>query len=79
MKSLQVFRVDGQLSWLITLTFVAYLASETIVLLNLLIALMGDTFDKVKNSEEAQLVLGRAKFVDACEAALSEAEKIKMK
>ena len=76
---MQVFRIDGWLSWVITVTFVAYLVAQTIVLLNLLIALMGDTFDKVKDSEEAQLLLGRAKYVDACEAALTEAQKNEMK
>lgn len=57
----------------------AYLVTEMIVLLNLLIAIMGDTFDRVKSTEEAQMLLGRAKFIDACEAELGTAEKIEMK
>ena len=68
---LQVFRIGGWLSWLITLTLVAFLAAETVVLLNLLIAIMSDTFDKVKDSEEAQMLLGRARFIDACEASMN--------
>lgn len=55
------------------------MVSEMIVLLNLLIAIMGDTFDRVKDSEEIQLLIGRAKFIDACEAALSEAQKEEIK
>ena len=49
-----------------------------ILLLNLLIAIMGDTFDRVKSCEEAQLLMGRAKFIDACEAALSKEQIIEM-
>ena len=44
--------------------------TEMIVFLNLLIALMGDTFDRIKNSEEAQVLFGRAQIMDACEASL---------
>jgi len=32
---------------------------------------MGDTFDRVKSTEEEQLLFGRARYIDACEAALS--------
>jgi len=32
---------------------------------------MGDTFDRVKNEEDIQTVIGRATFIDACEAALT--------
>jgi len=32
---------------------------------------MGDTFDRVKSMEEEQLLFGRARYIDACEAALS--------
>lgn len=37
----------------------------------MLIAIMGDTFDRVKSTEEEQLLFGRARYIDACEAALS--------
>lgn len=43
---------------------------------NMLIAIMNDTFDKVKSTEEEQLLMGRARFIDACEASLTE-EQIK--
>lgn len=49
--------------------------AQSIVLLNLLIAIMGDTFDRVKSTEDAQLLMGRAMFIDACEAAMTEREK----
>lgn len=40
-------------------------------MLNMIIAIMGDTFDKVKSEEEVQIIFGRAAFIDACEASLS--------
>jgi len=43
-------------------------------MINMLIAVMGDTFDRVKRSQEEQLLIGRARFIDACEAQLSEKE-----
>ena len=52
-----------------------YLLVQMIVLLNLLISIMGDTFDRVKDDEEAQLLVGRARFVDSCEASLTESER----
>jgi len=57
-----------------TFTFVVYFAAEVVLLLNLLIAIMGDTYDRVKCTEECQLLIARAKFIDACEAELTEAE-----
>ena len=63
---------------MITAIFVVYLIVEMIVLLNLLIAIMGDTFDRAKSKEEAQLLMVRAKFIDEAEAALSEAEQNRM-
>jgi len=74
----EVLRLSGSLSWLITAVFVAYLIAETIVLLNLLIAIVGDTFDRAKGNEEAHMLMMRAKFIDDREAALSEVERGKM-
>ena len=48
------------------------------MLLNLLIAIMGDTFDRAKDNEEAQMLMMRAKFIDDREAALTEMEQRKM-
>eukprot|EP00210_Caulerpa_lentillifera_P008455 g8067.t1 len=71
---IQVYYADDTLSWLTTLIFVAYMAIQMVVLLNMLIAIMGDTFDRVKNEEEEQILMGRARFMDACEAALTDKE-----
>jgi len=50
------------------------MAIEMVVLLNMLIAVMGDTFDRVKSAEEEQILMGRARFMDACEATLTDRE-----
>ena len=55
---------------LFTLFFGLYMIVAVILLLNLLIAIMGDTFDKTKSSEESQMLMARASFIDACEASL---------
>eukprot|EP00210_Caulerpa_lentillifera_P007789 g7433.t1 len=68
-----VYYDSGTLSYIITIAFVLYLAAQMIVMLNMLIAIMGDTFDRVKDTEEEQLLLGRARFIDACEAQLKQA------
>lgn len=62
------------MSPLITLLFVVYIAIQLIVMLNMLIAIMGDTFDRVKDTEEEQLLMGRARFIDACEASLTQTQ-----
>ena len=59
--------------------FVVYLLTQMIVLLNFLISVMGDTFDRVQYDEEGELLIGRAEFIDACEASLSHAERKKIK
>ena len=61
-------------STLITIVFLCYMFVETVVLLNMLIAIMGDTFDRVRSREELQLLKGRAKYIDAGEAALNKWE-----
>eukprot|EP00210_Caulerpa_lentillifera_P005581 g5338.t1 len=73
--------IGGSLSVFATLIIVAYISAAVIVLLNLLIAIMGDTFDRVKCTENSQLLLARARFIDACEAELTnrEIEKINKK
>eukprot|EP00210_Caulerpa_lentillifera_P007820 g7462.t1 len=67
----KIYHDSGSLSILITIMFVFYLAMQMIVMVNMLIAIMGDTFDRVKSTEEEQLLMGRARFIDACEAQLS--------
>eukprot|EP00210_Caulerpa_lentillifera_P008054 g7691.t1 len=68
----EIYSNSGNLSPLIVFVFVLYLSIQAIVMFNMLIAIMSDTFDRVKSTEEEQLLMGRARFIDACEAALSE-------
>ena len=75
---LQLCRCTKKHSWVVTFVFSCYLISETIVLFNLFIAILGDTFDKVKESQEAHLMLRRARYIDACEAALRDADRTEM-
>jgi len=56
---------------LTTLIFILYMALQMVVMLNMLIAIMGDTFDKVKIEEDVQIIIARARFIDAFEASLS--------
>eukprot|EP00210_Caulerpa_lentillifera_P007742 g7388.t1 len=70
----KIYYESGSFSLIITSAFITYLATQMIVMLNMLIAIMGDTFDRVKSTEEEQLLLGRARFIDACEAQLSKNE-----
>ena len=55
--------------------FPLYLLAQMVVLLNFLISIMGDTFDRVKSKEEARLLIGRAEFIDWCEAGLSRSKR----
>eukprot|EP00210_Caulerpa_lentillifera_P007770 g7414.t2 len=68
----KTYHDSGSLSILITIMFVFYLVAQMIVMVNMLIAIMGDTFDRVKSTQEEQLLMGRARFIDACEAQLRE-------
>eukprot|EP00210_Caulerpa_lentillifera_P008888 g8480.t1 len=74
----EVYSNSGTLTPFIIFIFVSYLSSQAIVMFNMLIAIMGDTFDKVKSTEEEQLLMGRARFIDACEAALTKREVKKL-
>ena len=75
---IQVYRADDDLGWLIVGAFILYLITLVILLLNLLISTMGDTFDRVKRNEDDLLLMNRAKFINSCEAALSESERQKI-
>eukprot|EP00210_Caulerpa_lentillifera_P003430 g3273.t1 len=68
----EVYSASGTLSPFIVFTFVLYLSIQSIVMFNMLIAIMSDTYDRVKSTEEEQLLMGRARFIDACEAALNK-------
>jgi len=47
---------------------------QTIVFLNLLIAIMADTYERVKVEEDAEIMRCRAVVIDDGEAALTESE-----
>lgn len=49
-----------------------------IILLNLLIAIMGDSFDKIKSTEETQFLKSRASAIDDLESMMSENMKKKL-
>eukprot|EP00210_Caulerpa_lentillifera_P007802 g7446.t1 len=68
----EMYYNSGSLSPFITMIFVLYLSLQVIVLLNTIIAAMGDTYDKVKATEKELLLMERAKFVDACEKLMSK-------
>eukprot|EP00210_Caulerpa_lentillifera_P007865 g7506.t1 len=68
----EIYYDSGSLSSIITVLFILYLATQLIVMVNMLIATMGDTFDRVKSTNEEQLLIGRARFIDACEAQLRQ-------
>eukprot|EP00210_Caulerpa_lentillifera_P006581 g6286.t1 len=70
----EIYRSGETLTPLITLIFILYVVIQLIVMLNMLISIMSDTFDKVKSREEEQLLMGRARFIDACEASLTKNE-----
>ena len=71
----QVYLSSGRnLSWLTVLIFIVYMVIQMIIMLNFLISILGDTFDKAKDAEEAELLSGCAEFIDACEASLSQAQ-----
>ncbi|CAD7705341.1 unnamed protein product, partial [Ostreobium quekettii] len=55
--------------------FVLYALAMMIVLLNLLIAIMGDSFDKVKNTQESTFVKARALVIHDVETMMSERKK----
>eukprot|EP00210_Caulerpa_lentillifera_P001043 g1006.t1 len=75
---MDVYSKSGDLSPLIIFIFVLYLSIQAIVMFNMLIAIMSDTYDRVKSTEEEQLLMGRARFIDACEAGLTKKQINKM-
>ncbi|GMH44608.1 hypothetical protein BSKO_12560 [Bryopsis sp. KO-2023] len=63
--------LDGSLRVVATIMVVIYLLSIMVVLLNLLIAVMGDSFDRVKSTEELQFLKGRAQVIHDMELMMS--------
>lgn len=60
-------------------TLVTFLAAVAVVLLNLLIAIMGDSFDRVKNHEKSLFLQKRAEVVQDMEMCLSHKRRQKFK
>ena len=48
--------------------------TEMVIMLNLAISIMGDTFDRVSDGKGTALLFGQAELIDACEATLSQAQ-----
>eukprot|EP00210_Caulerpa_lentillifera_P003425 g3268.t1 len=63
---------SGDFSRLVITLFVIYIALQSIVMFNMLIAAMGDAFDGVRAAEEESFLMARAEFIDQYEALLSE-------
>lgn len=70
----QVYSVEHELTWMVTTTFAIYMLAQVIVFLNLLISIMGDTFERVKSNEEGQMLMARAMIIDSCEASATKKE-----
>eukprot|EP00210_Caulerpa_lentillifera_P003424 g3267.t1 len=62
----------GNMSMLAIAIFVLYLALQSIVMFNLLIAAMGDAFDGLRVAEEESFLMARAEFIDQYEALLGQ-------
>jgi hypothetical protein len=61
------FFADSPYHGIALMLFVAFTLAVMIIMLNALIAIMGDTYDKVKEQEKEWGLLERAKFVDEME------------
>lgn len=68
---------SNNFGWTRTVFFDVFMVI-TIILLSLLIAIMSDTFDKVKLSEEAEMFKCRATIIDDCEASMTKKQIAKM-
>lgn len=66
-----LFNVRPGLKFVGFIMFIMYLLAVTIVLLNLLIAIMGDGFDRVKATDMSFFLKKRAQIIDDMEAAMT--------
>eukprot|EP01025_Chloroclados_australasicus_P049354 TRINITY_DN5615_c1_g1_i2.p1 TRINITY_DN5615_c1_g1~~TRINITY_DN5615_c1_g1_i2.p1 ORF type:complete len:912 (+),score=63.60 TRINITY_DN5615_c1_g1_i2:1016-3751(+) len=60
----------GSIWWWSMIMFIAFFLLMIIVLLNLLIALLGDSYSRIKNNESARFMRGRAEILDDLESSL---------
>ena len=56
-----------------------FLLFEGIILISLLIAIMGDSYDKVRLTEKAEFIRCRSTIIDDGEASLTEAQIKRLK
>eukprot|EP01025_Chloroclados_australasicus_P022558 TRINITY_DN2318_c0_g1_i2.p1 TRINITY_DN2318_c0_g1~~TRINITY_DN2318_c0_g1_i2.p1 ORF type:complete len:1488 (+),score=161.88 TRINITY_DN2318_c0_g1_i2:119-4465(+) len=56
-----------------TIMATVFLLLVAVVMLNLLIAIMGDSYDRIKENEESRFLKGRAEIIDEIEAVLPHA------
>ncbi|GMH33162.1 hypothetical protein BSKO_00996 [Bryopsis sp. KO-2023] len=70
-----LFLVQGSIRAVAVTLFIVYVMALMIVLLNLLIAIMGDSYDRVKNTEEIKFLKERAEVILDLETMLSDKRK----
>eukprot|EP00210_Caulerpa_lentillifera_P002526 g2423.t1 len=66
-----LFRNCSKLGWFALPMFYLYLIIMMVLMLNLLIAIMGDTYDKVKMKEAGEITKCRASVIDDLEATMN--------
>lgn len=71
--------LDEMTKALAIVILVIFLAAVAVVLLNLLIAIMGDSFDRVKNHEKSLFLQKRAEVIQDMEMCLSYRRRQKFK
>lgn len=62
---------DSPVSIVPVLLFLLYMITMAIILLNLLIAIMGDSFARIKSTEDMQFLKARAGAIDDIESMMS--------
>eukprot|EP00210_Caulerpa_lentillifera_P002518 g2415.t1 len=67
-----LFTIDEGLKFVGIVMFTLYMLAVTIVLLNLLIAIMGDGFDRVKATDMSYFLQKRAQIIDDMESMLTK-------
>lgn len=67
-----LFKIDNGLKLVGIVMFIFYMLAVTIILLNLLIAIMGDGFDRVKATDMSYFLVKRAQIIDDMESMLTK-------
>lgn len=66
---------DAPQSKITVILFVLYMVIVMIILLNMMIAIMGDSFNRIKSSEETRFIKARAEAIDDIDSQLSTRQK----